>query len=414
MIHRFSLPVTVFAKNTVTMALFIIPMMILAFLSGCAQQEAPIITPPEQIAEDTAPKINKMDKVALLLPLSGRHSTIGQSMQKAAEMSLFEHAGDNLNVSMYDTQSSPQGAQLAAQKAVLEGAGLIVGPVFSNHVESVSAIARRAGVNVVSFSNNRNVAGAGVYTIGFSPEDQISAVVQYAAERGKRSIVVMVPRNSYGSLVENTVRSLEGSLGFSAEFISYSLETNQLIKDLNALRTMRMDALFIPEGGRALSQIISTILYQEIPLQTVQLLGTGQWDDRSVFETPTLHGAWVASTNPEGRTAFEKKYQSAYGEVPSRLASLAYDSISMLSVLRRHYGAQAFSTSSLTQNRGFDGVDGVFRLRQSGTAERKLTILKVTPRGLEPLETIATAELDIPQASIFASAIQDLTSQPVH
>ncbi len=360
---------------------------IMIFLGGCAEQKAPVIVAPEpEVEVPQEPRVRKSDKVALLLPLSGRHSSIGQSMQKAAEMSLFDHAGDRLNVSMYDTQSTPQGAQLAAQRAVNEGVGLILGPVFSDHVQNVSGIARRAGVNVVSFSNNKSIAGSGVYTLGFSPEDQINAIVRYAAEQGKRSIAVMIPRNAYGSLVEKTVRNAQANLGISVEFVSYSLETDQLIKDLNPLRTMSIDALFIPEGGRALSQIISTALYQEMSFDGIQLLGTGQWDDRSVIENRTLHGAWVASSNPVNRNTFDQKYRTAYGEAPNRLATLAYDSVSMLAVLRRHNGTSAFSTNSLTQNRGFDGVDGVFRLQQSGVSERKLAILTVTPGGLVPLK----------------------------
>ena len=58
----------------------------------------------------------------------------------------------------------------------------------------------------------------------------------------------------------------------------------------------------------------------------------------------------------------------------------------MLAVLRRHHGEQAFNIAALTQSRGFDGVDGVFRLQQNGVTERKLAILEVTQQGLRVLQ----------------------------
>ena len=359
-------------------------------LSGCFQQDPLVMTTRPQTTEPYSPQdaeIKKSDKVALLLPLTGRFRSMGQSMQNAAEMSLFDHAGDNLNVSMYDTKSNPQGAADAANRAIAEGAGLIVGPVFSGNVQAVAPIARRAGLNVVSFSNNRNVANSGVYALGFSPEEQVKAIMAYAAERGKRSFAVMVPRNAYGSLVEQQVKQIQNSLGITVEFLSYSLEADQLIKDINPLRTMAIDALFIPEGGRSLGKVISAILYQDISLADVQLLGTGQWDEDRIGENSTLVGAWIASSNPQERFSFDTKYKSAFGTLPDRLATLSYDVISMLAVLRRHYGDKAFSPQALTQSRGFDGVDGVFRLTQSGLAERKLSILTVTPQGLKPLKS---------------------------
>tara|TARA_R110002095_G_scaffold87238_9_gene76019 strand:- start:1545 stop:2594 length:1050 start_codon:yes stop_codon:yes gene_type:complete len=332
-------------------------------------------------------KIKKSDKVALLIPLSGQHQALGQSLQKAAEMSLFDHANDAINLAMYDTKSSESGAAHAAQKAIQEGAGIILGPIFSNNVQAVSQIARRAHINVVSFSNNKDIASGGVFALGFSPEEQVRQIIAYAASHGKRALGVLIPRNGYGALVEREVRHLKKQYQFDVDFITYDVKSKTLSHDLDPLKTLKIDTLFIPEGGHSLARVVSAILYQEISLEGIQLLGTGQWDDQKVFENHALAGAWVAAPDPRERFSFNGKYKQAYGEEPSRLATLAYDVVSMLAVLRRHHGEKAFNVAALTQSRGFDGVDGVFRLQQNGVTERKLAILEVTQKGLHVLQT---------------------------
>ena len=360
----------------------------LLFLSGCSNQQPTSLDPimGEQLPSQAQEKVKKSDKVALLLPLSGQHRGLGQFMQKAAEMSLFDHGGDKLNVAMYDTRSSASGAMRAAQEAIQEGAGLIAGPIFSSHVQAVSQVARRAGINVVSFSNNKNIASGGVFALGFSPEEQVRQIMAYAVSHGKQSFGVLIPRNAYGSLVEQEIQLLRKQYQFDVEFITYDIGSKNLGHDLNPLKTLKIDALFIPEGGRNLSRLISALLYQEIPLEGIQLMGTGQWDEGKITENHTLTGAWIAAPNPQERLSFNGKFKQAYGENPDRLATLAYDLVSMLAVLRRHHGERSFGVAALTQSRGFDGVDGLFRLKQTGTTDRRLSILKVTPQGLQALQ----------------------------
>ena len=327
-------------------------------------------------------EVKESDKIALLVPLSGQHRSLGKSLQRAAEMSLFDHAGDKINLATYDTRSSRDGAIAAAQRAIKEGAGIIVGPVFSSHAEAVAQIARSNRINVVSFSNNKNLSGSGVFVMGFSPEEQIRTIVKYAVTRGIRSIAVVQPRNAYGSVVENEVKSLQSTLGFDVEFVSYNTNLNTLDHDLEPLKTLKVDAIFIPEGGKSLSKIISMMLYREISLAGVQMLGTGQWDEVRALQNVTLQGAWIAVPDPSEKRSFNVKYTQAYGSAPDRIATLAYDSIAMLAVLKKHYGDKAFSFSALTHRTGFDGVDGVFKLRPDGVAERKLTISEVRSNGL--------------------------------
>jgi hypothetical protein len=68
---------------------------------------------------------------------------------------------------------------------------------------------------------------------------------------------------------------------------------------------------------------------------------------------------------------------AAYGNQPHAIAGLAYDGIAAIGALVRAGQADALTGAALTQAQGFVGVNGVFRLRGDGTAERGLAIAQV-------------------------------------
>jgi hypothetical protein len=66
-----------------------------------------------------------------------------------------------------------------------------------------------------------------------------------------------------------------------------------------------------------------------------------------------------------------------YGSEPPRLATLAYDAVSLAAALARSQGAQRFTEGVLTGSAGFNGADGIFRFRTDGQNERGLPILQI-------------------------------------
>src|ERR1700733_8163727 len=143
-------------------------------------------------------------RVALILPLSagGNAGVAGQAMRNAAEMALAEFNSPNIQLLVKDDGGSADGARLAAQQALDEGAELILGPLFAQSVSIVGQIARSRNVPVIAFSTDANVATRGVYLLSFLPESDVARIVQYAASTGKRSYAALVPDNPYGTVVE--------------------------------------------------------------------------------------------------------------------------------------------------------------------------------------------------------------------
>ena len=149
-------------------------------------------------------------RVALLVPLSGPDAAIGRDLLDAAQMSVFEIAGRDFALFPHDTQSTPDGARAAAQAAIDDGAQLILGPLFATSVQAVAPIARESVVNVISFSNTREVAGNGVYVMGFLPRPQIARAVRFGISQGLTRFAAIAPSSAYGTaMVQELANSVE-------------------------------------------------------------------------------------------------------------------------------------------------------------------------------------------------------------
>ena len=141
-------------------------------------------------------------KVAVLIPQTGAYAVIGKNMQNAVLMAYNRtpERGD-LQVVFYDTQGTGQGAALAAQRAVNEGADMIMGPLLRTSIDAVRA--NVAGLPILSFSNDVAKAGPNTYIMGISSYDVTKRVIDYAQRQNNRRVAIFAPNEGYGQLVDS-------------------------------------------------------------------------------------------------------------------------------------------------------------------------------------------------------------------
>ena len=112
------------------------------------------------------------------------------------------------------------------------------------------------------------------------------------------------------------------------------------------------------------------------------MLGSGLWDTPDIGNERALVGGWFASSSPEARLDFERRFSTTYGHNPPRLASLGYDAAVLAAVLARGQSGEPFSQQAILNPTGFSGVDGLFRFAPDGLVQRGLAVLEVEPDGL--------------------------------
>lgn len=382
----------------------------------------PAAAEPAPIAPLIEPNATGKVRVALLLPLSGANAQLGQALLNSAELALFASQSETVELLPRDTEAAG-GAQAAASSAIADGAELILGPIFSAQVSDVASIARARNVPVISFSNDVAVAGDGVFVFGFTPENQIDRVVSYARSRGAQRFAALVPDSVFGSraadALQKSVTSFGGRVTRVARYTStdndalapvvrrladydqrraalranrQSLAAKSDEASKAALRRLEgvetagepdFDALLIPEGGARLRVIAPLLSFYDIDTRRVRTLGTFDWNDPLTETEPALSGGWYPAPPPDSHKQFEDDYQKTFAAPPPRIASLAFDATLLAAVLARTDpapGQRLFAYERLTQRNGFAGVDGIFRLRPDGAAERGLAVVEVRLR----------------------------------
>jgi ABC-type branched-subunit amino acid transport system substrate-binding protein len=395
---------------------------------------------PSQVGPvETGPPVHR---VGLLVPLSGAPEQVGQDLLAAAQMALFDLSGEHFELLPRDSGASEAFAVDAATRLIQEDrVDLILGPLLSDSARVVAPLVRDAGVPMITFSNDRSVASADVFVLGFAPQDQVRRVMGYARGRGFGQFAALVPVSSYGSLMAASVTEAAAELGVTAvetawyptdpsdtagrtEVVKQLADYDERHKALNeqraelearddeiskrALKRLEIldtlgdvgfDALVLPAGGNEVRELAPLLAFYDVDPGRVKLLGTWLWDDPSLGREPTMVGAWFAAPPPESRTAFVDRFAKLYGRQPSRLATLGYDAVALAAVLARRTenvtvvaGATPTETSTpsptpysieaLTSVNGFAGMDGIFRLLPDGRTERGLAVLEIRRDGI--------------------------------
>jgi len=229
-----------------------------------------------------------------------------------------------------------------------------------------------------------SVATRGVYLMSFTPQNTVDRVVQYAAQQGKRSYAAFVPNSAFGQVVQGAFQeAVSRSGGRVVAIETFPLEANGVTAAASRLSGIagQIDAIFVPDpyDGTAVRALSSA----GIDTRRVQVLGVGPWvGNRAAAQAaPT---AVYAAPDEAGFQNFAGRYRARFNQDPARIASLTYDSVSLIAALVRTQGSQRFSETVLTNASGFNGVDGLFRFRADGSPQRGLAIIQAGGRVVSP------------------------------
>ncbi len=325
-------------------------------------------------------------KVALLLPQGarGNGAATARAFRNAAELAVNDFPNSGIQIAVYDTRGTPDGARAAIGTALTQGSEIILGPVFASEVSAIAPQARTAGVPVVAFSSDASVAAPGVYLLSFLPTDDVTRIVSYSASQGRRSFAALLPANTYGAVVEGAFRrAVAASGGRILSIQSYQPNAEDIRAKAAAIAQVapQIDALLIPDAGDVVPTIAAELAADGVNRDRVKFLGSGQWDDTRILNNAALVGSWYPSPDRRGFEEFARRYQAAYGAPPPRNATLAYDATVLAAGLVRQYGESRFQVSVMTNPNGFAGIDGIFRFLPSGFTERRLAVYEVTGSG---------------------------------
>ena len=363
-------------------ALLARPLLLIAglALAACEPGSSPTASGPSRYDGTPIP-------VALLIPggsSDSKDNFIAANLEKAARLAMADLVGVQIDLRVYNTQGSPEQAGSMAAKAVNEGAKIILGPFFALEANAAGAAVASTGVNVLSFSNNPDVAGGNVFILGQTFDTTASRLARFAVSRGLDRVMIIHDPDPAGQIgkaaIQNAVTSAGGTV---AAVGTYELSQNGIVQAVPGIvasaKSSGANAFFLTAISDASLPLLSQLLMENgLNPASNQLIGLARWDiPAATLELPGVQGAWFALPDPATNQQFQARYQTAYGSAPPIYAGLAYDGIAAIGAIAKRGGAASLNAASLTQPAGFVGVGGIFRLNNHGSTDRGLAIAQI-------------------------------------
>ncbi len=342
-------------------------------------------------------------RAGVLLPFSHPNERVRQQaegMLAGIELALFDFGNENVVLLPKDTGGSQSQAVTAAEDLRENGADLVLGPLFGANVQQVreamtppsetdffgfSTEPQEEPKPIIAFSNDKSVASYGAWLASVAPEEEVAAIIEYAAQRGYDQFAFFGPQSSLGTRIEAAMQSAVYDAGgfmltsgfYPAATTNPNTEAEYFAQTIaQAVENGGRVAVLVPERGNRLRRIAPLLAYYGVDTRQVKMLGTGAWNDPNIWREPSLTGAWFPTAPSTDIADFEQRFSRLYGAKPSSLAAVAYDAAALVIALSED---GELLPGELINRDGFLGVNGLFRFRDDGTAERSLAIMEIDP-----------------------------------
>ena len=361
-------------------------------------------------------------RIAVLLPTSGKYSTIGKAIQTSITTAVLENNDKNLSVSFYDTASN---TGETINEALAINPDVIIGPLFAENTRLLRD-KKSLAIPALSFTSDATAVGNGVMTMALMPTNSVETIISQMASDGTGSFIILAPETESGKLMAGTAKNaaeiynipLSGLFYYKpgdansikdvaktasvndarsaantrAREILSDILTNETLTALefsnlnmqlerisrtDTLGTIPYDAILFLGDAEDTKKLASFMRYYGISSRDAKYYGSALWDGTNIASDVTMKGAKFA-TLPQSNETFVTTYQQITNSQPSRLATFGYDAANLAIGMVK---SDKTNAAYLLDPSGYIGTDGLFRLKPNGDNERALRIVKLNGDG---------------------------------
>ncbi|MDQ6990951.1 MAG: penicillin-binding protein activator [Mariprofundaceae bacterium] len=354
--------------------------------------------------------------LGVLLPLTGKYARFAQQALNGIRLAA-DRQGQHITLSIQDTAT--QSIQEAYQALHDAGVDAIIGPLLSNHTETL-ATQLDASLPIMALSMRQGAANLSpaLFIHNISPETQGKFIASYAISQGLHRIAVIQTMNknserealsfinSFADLGGEIANQITLNEGIDHRPTLLQLRENSddkaLLQQLIEKRALfipeqrldihlpaNMDGLYLANNGKQVSELAGQLAYVDI--RKIPLLGSSRWmdghllDDRGrnlstarfIQDIPNLH-------NSDLKTYFHEVWGK--GE-PSKLLSVAYDSTQIFILLVTRLGLTGGDIiQALHSKEGFPSETGLVHFNDDGVGEKTFSLYRIQQHAIVPAQ----------------------------
>jgi hypothetical protein len=191
------------------------------------------------------------NQIALLLPLSGRAEAFGVAVRDGFIAAYLQQSAANRpHLKIYDVAS--ESVASAYNRAIADGAGFVVGPLFKDEVAAVAPVTGgRTPVLALNFLGEAVSPPKNFYQFALLPEDEARMVARRMVADGRLNGVAIVPSGEWGTRVAaafaEELKSLGGTVLDSGRYDPSQVDFSDVIKSVMQLKSTRVEKGEKPE-----------------------------------------------------------------------------------------------------------------------------------------------------------------------
>ncbi len=348
----------------------------------------------------------KILKIGILLPLSGKFKDVGESFLKAIQLALFDIGNKNIKIYPKDSGANSLDSYLSAMEFKKLGIKIVIGPIFH---ESLEKLGKVNDITFISLTNITNKIPKNIIAFGINADSQIDTLKKYFKKKEISKTLLLSPKSHFS----NQVKIIEDSkLKFYKVFL-YSdipkritddikkitnyqerkknlerrieiLKHSELYKDKKELEELEQkhtlgkvsfDSVIVVDFGERLKSVLTSFLFSDISSEDVNFFTLNQWFDKTLFNENASQNLYFPAIDFDNLKKFKKKYLDSYEEKPNVVSILAYDALGLIYYCWLNNNAH-FETNQLYSKNGFKGLHGKFVIKNN-LSKHQLGIYKV-------------------------------------
>ncbi len=364
----------------------------------------------EQNSTQNVVENEKVLKIGVLLPLSGKFQSTGQSFLKAIQLALFDIGEEDIKIYPKDSKANALDTYLSAKEFEEEGINIVIGPIFYESLEKLNEINK---ITFISLTNKTDRIPKNTIAFGINIDSQIEALKKYFDEIKVSKTLLLSPKSEFvyqsKSVAKKDLLKFYKSYSYDTnprkitgeieKITNYSerkkdlerrikiLEKSDLYKDKNELKKLEQmhtlgkvnfDSVVVIDFGERLKSVLSSFMFSDVLSNEVDFFTINQWFDKTLFNESAMQNLHFPSINFENMKKFEKKYLDTFEEKPNEVSILAYDALGLIYYCWSNNNSQ-FKTEQLYNKNGFKGLHGEF-LIQDNFSKHQLNIYKVSEK----------------------------------
>lgn len=282
--------------------------------------------------------------ISMLLPLwsdSGIRTNFIEFYQGALlALEDFKRSGYSINFDLFDTSRSEETVRRIVASGSLDGADLIIGPVYEEEIGPVMEFATPRGIPVVSpLSSMNGRYNELLYQLTPLQENRYDKMKELFA--GDRNIVFLVSDYNDNEF-EREIRELTGPVPYQRVHYTSDLPSEYIDSLLvsnfreNLFVVTAGDELGVDRVLATLSSIQNNRLARSIRTGPIRVVGNPRWmryqvvDKQLFFKlNVTFATSYHADRSDNAISDFDRRYIAAFSDIPSLYSYRGYDAVRM-------------------------------------------------------------------------------------